>query len=112
MEAGAIRSSGTIRSWVIGILLTWVAVFAASFIVPMFIAPTGELYMRGLNRLSYWFWLQVAAFVLAVAVWALAQSRRRDISRRLMWLSRVPVLVAAVEVLAVAWIIQGTFFRP
>jgi hypothetical protein len=109
MQAGAMRS--TIRSWVIGILLAWIVVFAASFIVPIFIEPTGELYMRGLNRLSYWLWLQVAAFVLAVAAAALAYVRRADISGRLVWTSRVPLLVVAAELLVIGWTIRHTMFR-
>jgi len=100
------------RSRVIAILLVWVSVFAASFVVPMFIEPTGELYMRGLNRLNYWFGLQVAAFALAIVVGVWAHVRRSDISRRLVWLSRVPLLVTAAEVLAILWIIRGSSFSP
>ena len=110
MEAGAMRS--TIRSWVIGILVAWIVLFAASFIVPMFIEPTGELYMRGLNRLSYWLWLQLAALVLAIAAAALAYVRRAEISGRLVWTSRVPLLVVAAELLVIGWTIRHTMFRP
>jgi hypothetical protein len=88
------------RSQVIGILLLWAAIFVASFVVPVFVEPTGESYFRGLNRLAYWFWLQVAAVVLALVVCVWAQVRQADISRRLVWLSRVPLLVAGAEVLA------------
>jgi hypothetical protein len=109
MEAGAMRS--TIRSWVIGIPIAWIVLFAASFIVPMFIEPTGEMYMRGLDRLSYWLWLQVAASVLAVAAAALAYVRRANISGRLVWMSRMPLLVVAAELLVIAWTIRHTMFR-
>ena len=106
------RDSGTTRSWVIALLLAWAATFSASFVVPIFIEPTGELYMRGLNRLSYWLWLQVAALVLAIAAASLAYARRADISRRLVWTSRVPLLVVAAEFVVIAWTIRHTMFRP
>ena len=111
MEEGATRDTGTIRSWVIALVLAWTAAFSASFVVPMFIEPTGELYMRGLNRLSYWLWLQVAALVIAIAAAALAYARRADISKRLVWMSRVPLLVVAAELLVIVWTIQHTMFR-
>ena len=98
------------RFQVIGILLAWTIVFGASYVVPMFIAPTGELYMRGLNRLDYWLSLQVAALVLAITAWLMARSRRSEISRRLIWLSRVPLLVAAAEILALVWILRRIAF--
>jgi hypothetical protein len=104
------RDASVTRTWVIGILLVWAVVFAASFIVPMFIAPTGEFYMRGLNRLNYWFGLQVAALALAIAAWVSAHLRRGEISRRLIWLSRVPVLVAAAEIIAILWTLRRIAF--
>jgi hypothetical protein len=110
MEAGAMRS--TIRSWVIGILLAWIVVFAASFIVPIFVPPTGEFYMRGLNRLNYWFGLQVAAFAIAIAACVSAHLWRAGISHRLVWLSRVPLLVTVAEILAILWLIRGSSFSP
>ena len=100
------------RSRVIGILLLWMVVFAASFIVPVFIAPTGESFFRGFNRLVYWFWLQVAAFVLAIVVGVWTHARRADISRGLAWLSRVPLLVAVVEVVVIAAMLVPAAYRP
>ena len=61
------RSTIDARLRVIGILLLWAIVFAASFIVPLFIRPTGD-FLRGFNRIEYWFWFQVAAFVVAIAL--------------------------------------------
>jgi hypothetical protein len=106
------RGASKARSRVIGILVVWAVVFAASFIVPMFIAPTGESFFRGLNRIAYWFWLQAAAFVLAIIVGVWAHARRSDISRRLVWLSRVPVLLAAAEILAIAATIMWAAYSP
>ena len=103
MEAGAMRS--TIRPWVTGILLAWIVVFAASFIVPILVPPTGESFFRGLNRIVYWFWLQVAALVLALAACALAHWRRAYVSRSLKLLTLLPVSIAAAVAIFLASII-------
>ena len=100
------------RARLIGLLLVWAVVFAASFIVPIFIPPTGESFFRGLNRIVYWFWLQVAAFVLAIVIGLWAHARRTDISRRLVWFSRVPLIVAGVEVVAIAATIMWAAYDP
>ena len=95
----------TIRSWVIGILVAWIVVFAASFIVPIFVPPTGESLFRGLNRIVYWFWLQVAASVFAVAAPVLAHAKRAEISRSLKWLTLLPLSIATAEAIFLASII-------
>jgi len=100
------------RTWVIGILLAWTVVFAASYIAPTFIAPTGDGFMRGFNRVPYWFWGQVAALVLAIAVCVSAHVRRADISRMLVRFSRVPLLVAAAEILALIAVILWAGYHP
>jgi hypothetical protein len=99
------RSTSDARSPVIGILLLWAIVFAASFIVPLFITPTSEGFLRGFNLVVWWFWLQVAAFVVAIAVAITAHSRRSELSKRLLWTSRMPVILGGLEMLAIAVII-------
>jgi hypothetical protein len=99
------RSASGARSRVIGVLLLWAAVFAASFIVPLFVTPTSEGFLRGFNRVVWWFWLQVAAFAVAIAAAVAAQASRAEISKRLLWTSRMPVVAGGVEMLAIAVII-------
>ena len=99
------RSASDARTRVIGILLLWAAVFASSFIVPLFIRPTGESFFRGFNRIEWWFWLQVAAFAVAIALAIAAQMWRAEISRRLKWASRVPAILGGLEMLAIAVLI-------
>jgi len=41
----------------------------------------------------------------------LAYVRRADISGRLVWTSRVPLLVVAAELLVIGWTIRHTMFR-
>jgi hypothetical protein len=87
------RSASDKRSRVIGTLALWAIVFTASFVIPLFVTPTGESFLRGFNRIVYWFWLQVAAFVVAIVLAISAQTWRKEISKRLLWTSRVPVIL-------------------
>ena len=93
------------RSRVIGILVLWAIVFAASFVVPLFIAPTCAGFLCGFNRIAYWFWLQVAAFVVTIAAAIAAHIWRAEISSRLLWTSRALLMMAGAEMLALAVLI-------
>ena len=99
------RSTSDARLRVIGILVLWAIVFAASFIVPLFITPTSEGFLRGFNLIVWWFWLQVAAFVVAIAAAIAGQTWRVEISRLLLWTSRAPVILGGIEMLAIAAVI-------
>ena len=96
------RSASDARSRVIGIFLLWAIVFAASFAVPLFIRPTGEMFFRGFNRIEYWFWFQAAAFVVAIVLAISTLIWRAQISSRLAWTGRVPVILGGIEMLAIA----------
>ena len=99
------RMTNDPRSRVIGILALWAIVFAASFIVPLFIAPTCAGFLCGFNRIAYWFWLQIAAFVVTVAAAIAAQIWRAEISSWLLWTTRVLLMVASAEMLGFAVLI-------
>ena len=99
------RSTSDAHLQVIGILLLWAIVFAASFVVPLFVRPTGEMFFRGFNRIEYWFWFQVAAFVIAIALAISIHIWRAEISSRLAWTGRVPVMIGGLEMLAIAVLI-------
>ena len=99
------RMTNDARSRVIGILLLWAIVFAASFVVPLFIPVTCQSFLRGFNRIAYWFWLQIAAFVVTIAAAIAAQLWRAEISSRLLWTTRVLQMVASAEMLAFALLI-------
>ena len=91
-------SASDARYRVIGLVLAWAMIFAASYAVPMSMEATGDGFTRGLNRLGYWFWPQVAAFVLAIVVWTVAAGRRAELSNGLFWLARLPLIAVAVQV--------------
>ena len=93
------------RSRVIGILLLWAVVFAASFIVPLFIPVTCQSFLCGFNRIEYWFWLQVAAFAVSIPLAITAHLSRAEISKPLLWTSRMLVTVGGLEMLAIAALI-------
>jgi hypothetical protein len=99
------RSSMDARSRVIGILVLWAIVFAASFIVPLFIPATCQSFLCGFNRIAYWFWLQIAGFVVTVVAAVAAQIGRAKISRRLLWMCRALLLISGAEMLAFAVLI-------
>jgi hypothetical protein len=96
------RSASDTRSRVIGILLLWAIVFAASFVVPLFIPVTCQSFLCGFNRIEWWFWLQVAAFAVAIALAIITHISRAEISRRLKWACRAPSIFGGVEMSAVA----------
>jgi hypothetical protein len=93
------RGASDARFRVIGLFLAWAVIFAASYALPMTMEATGDSFTRGLNRLGYWFWPQAIAFVLAIVVWTVAASRSAQLSNALVWLSRLPLIAVAVQVL-------------
>lgn len=99
------RSASDGRSLVIGILAVWAAVFVASFIVPLFIPPACQGFLCGFNRIEWWFWIQVAAFVVAIALAVAAHMWRADISHRLKWACRVPAIFGGIEMFAIGMFI-------
>ena len=94
------RGASDARYRVIGLVLVWAVIFAASYAVPMTMEATGDGFTRGLNRFGYWFWPQAAAFVLAIVVWTVAAGRRAQLSNGLIWLARLPLIVVGVQVAA------------
>ena len=101
------------RVRVVGLFLLWATVFVASYVAPMMITPEGDGFTRGLNRIGYWFWPQVVAFVLAIVVWTMAGARRAQLSNGIVWLARLPLLVIAAQVLIlIAVVIFATMTTP
>jgi hypothetical protein len=96
---GNMGEASATRLRVVALFLAWAAMFVASYAVPMTMEATGDGFTRGLNRLGYWFWPQAIGFVLAIVVWMVAGARRAHLSNRLVWLARLPLLAAAVQVL-------------
>ena len=104
------RSMSDARLQVIGIFVLWAIVFAASFIVPLFIPPTNVGFLSGFNRVVWWFWLQVAAFVVAIVLAVSIHKGRSQISSQLAWTGRAPVILQGIEMLAIGALIMRIIY--
>ena len=87
--------------WVL--LALWAVLYAASFIVARATAPTGDSFLRGINRLEVFAQYQAGAAIAAFVVWRLGLQFAAGSGRR--WLSRVPLLMALALVLFVVGLI-------
>jgi len=80
----------------------WAALYAASFLVPYFTAPTDFGFTRGMNRVELFFKYQLAAAALSVVVWWMGNALPRRWQR---WLARMPALLAVGLLLLVVGVI-------
>lgn len=86
----------TRRRGVQGLVLLWLALFAGSLLAFALIAPSGDGFTRGMNRLATAVGLQAIAAVLGVAAFVLARGLPApDPLRRLVW---VPLILAVLLV--------------
>lgn len=86
----------------------WAALFALSFVLLFTLEPTGEGFVRGLNRVTAFVGWQGAAFVAAIV--ALVAGRGSNATGGLRWLSRVPAIVQALMLLLLIGVILATRF--
>lgn len=93
----------TRRNWIWLLLALWITLYAASFIVAHATAPTGDSFLRGMNRLMVFFQYQGLAAVVAVLIWWNGSAfAPRSWSRRL---TRAPVGLAVALVLVIVGIV-------
>lgn len=94
------------------IVAVWVGLFVLSFVLMFTLAPTGDGFTRGLNRISAFLVWQMLAF--AVAVVLLLVGRGLEQERKLTrWLSRIPVIIqCAMLVLLIGLIMLLRFWQP
>lgn len=97
------------RSVVIWAAAIWIGLMAASFIVPPMIAPTGDGFTRGVNRLGFLLLFQVAAAAVAVFLFVLAQGEERS---GLRWLMRIPLIWVGTVILGLLGIILWVRLMP
>lgn len=101
--------NGQTGRWRVGVLATlWVGLYAASFAAYMLTEPTGDSFTRGANRLAVFAGWQLAAALVAGALWFVGRSAYPRGWQR--WAMRVPLLLALilfsipVFLIAYAWI--------
>ena len=82
----------------------WALFYVMSFVAFALTPPTGDSFVRGLNRLVPLFWLQVAALV--AALYGLYHARGlRPSFPRWWWLARIPIAVAILQAALIAGVI-------
>ena len=94
------------RSVVGTLLVVWAVTFAASFLIPFFIPPTGEGFTRGWNRVAWWFWIQAGAGAVGVAA-AVVAGRDRRVSARVRLASQLVLAVTLVVAMFIAFLVIG-----
>ena len=89
----------------------WLAVYAGSFVSCAVTEPTGDSFLRGVNRLGVFFGWQVLATLLAFAVWFCASQFPKGSGAR--WLMRLPgALAAALFALIVGVVLFARYGHP
>ncbi len=87
----------------------WIIAYLWSISILIWSEPTGDGFTRGLNRVAGFFGWQLAAGAVALVIFLLGRRLPKGGAR---WLSRVPILLAMLPVLAIAglliysWVIQ------
>ncbi len=85
---------------VIGLLVVWFVLHALALAVFSWVAPAGDSFARGMNRLMLSLVLQMAAAAVGVAAFVLSRSLPAgDRLRRIAW---VPLILAGLLVMAIA----------
>lgn len=90
-------------------LLVWAGLYAWSFLSFVVIEPTGDGFTRGLNRVGGFLLWQVAAGITAIVVWRAGLALQSG--AKLRWLARLPALLFALLIIAIAALfVYGNFF--
>lgn len=95
--------------WLVLLAGIWAALYAASFLLAAYTAPAGDGFTRGMNRLTLFVQYQVAAGLVAVAIWAMGQRLQHRWQR---WLARLPGCLALGLVLLVIGAIAFANLAP
>ena len=95
--------------WMMVLGTAWVLAWAGSFSVFAWLEPTGDGFMRGMNRVMAFFGWQGIAAMLSFAVWGLGRNwpPRHSIRR----LSLIPVGLALLLGLLVLVIVTGSQYE-
>ena len=97
-------TQGPARTIVVLVVVALVAVIA-SFIAPRFIAPTGDGFTRGLNRLPLFFGLQLLGFLAGLTSAVITANNKARLSSTMRRLGYVPLGIFGLEMLALVLLI-------
>lgn len=85
---------------ILALLILWAVLWLGSIAVPALVAPTGDGFTRGLNRIGYFMGFQLGAGMIGVIVMIL-----RPTTGRLRWIALIPVSLAGLLILAIGAVI-------
>ncbi len=86
----------TRKTWAWIFVGLWAVLFILAFWVPPRVEPTGDSFVRGMNRVGIFFGFQVAAGVVGFLAWRLGRVFDKPSWQR--WLTRAPLLIALAGV--------------
>ena len=89
----------------------WLLCFIVSFIMFAITTPTGDSFVRGLNRFMILLGWQFVAFLAAVTGGILTFSRRQHISQGLKWIGYTPLMVSGLCAAGVVVLVMFMQFR-
>lgn len=87
----------------------WAALYALSVWQFLTLPPTGDSFVRGMNRVLALLGWQAAAAGVALALWLTGRGIQADAATR--WLSRVPVLLALALAVGLAMLLLWARLR-
>lgn len=72
-------------------VLVWAIIFATGFVLPRFIAPTGDGFTRGMNRLPYFLGLHCLGLLTAIVTAGMTLRAKADIAGWLLLTGFIPL---------------------
>lgn len=87
------------------LFLVWVVLSLLSLLIPVFIEPSGDGVVRGLNQMVPFFSFQAAAFLLAILIAFSTYRANNQISLAVRILGYVPFVFGLLVILMIAAIV-------
>lgn len=87
------------------LFLVWVVLSLLSLLIPVFIEPSGDGVVRGLNQMVPFFSFQAAAFLLAILIAFSTYRANNQISLGVRILGYVPFVFGLLVILMIAAIV-------
>jgi uncharacterized oligopeptide transporter (OPT) family protein len=96
--------------WVFGLAALWLVLFVLSFVMAAVTEPTGDSFVRGMNRIGVLLGWQFAALIAAIAALVAALSRPRPRSLGVRLAGYGPLSLMLLEVVAVVGITAFVYY--
>lgn len=96
----------------IGLIAVWAALFLAGFLHFLVAAPTGEGFVRGLNRVVAFVLWEAAALVPAVSLLVTVARHGPAVSDPIRRLAHLPIAASGLVALTVAGMVLWAVYTP